>query len=726
MHTKAEERKAEIIDGITARLVGNRLGGDEAAVAERFVRAYYRDVAPEDLAERDPLDLYGAALAHLRLAYERQPGRPMIRVYNPKIEESGWQSTHTIIEIVNDDMPFLVDSISNELHRHGLRIHLIIRPALVVRRDADGRLIDLDVARETGNWTLRESFMHIEVDRQSDPAVLARLENNLRYVLDGAPITPAMRGGSSREALPNPDPSAPRTTKCHIYAEMAERPTFGRRAELHVTLSREALSKTLGLAAQEGHADIGMDREIAILVHARSNCRVLGSDRETVPPPAPGRMEELIFEVEGFAEGPAELWVEARQGARKLLTLVLQPVFVAAGKTTAAAVLRPEQEELPMVELRIIDQTVANDEPVALRFVLSSPDLGVELEAQSSPSAHNARVEFIAEIYKEIESHWHDLAMAPHLDLYDDFLLRLRAYGVQLFQQLVPAKIQDVLWRHRDRIGCVRVISREPSIPWEILHLKDPAEAGVPLEEPLFLAELGLVRWHNDLGYPPVRLRLRTGFARYVVPEYGDPGMDLPAAREEQRLLAEIFGATPVTPTRDEVLKLLNFPGRFDLLHFACHGHANREKVWRSGLYLARRSPNSQYETLGVTEVATYARLGGELGGRPAVFLNACQVGHRAQMLIGTGGMADAFLGAGAGMFVAPLWSVGDRSALTFARTLYKQLKAGNSLAEAGRAARQAAKVAREPTWLAYTIYGHPYARLEFEEAAGIREQTQQ
>lgn len=181
MPLRAEERKAEIIDGVAAQL-GTRLTRGEAALAERFVRVYYRDVAPEDLAERDPLDLYGAALAHLRLGQERQPGRPRVRVYNPRLEQNGWQSTHTVAELVNDDMPFLVDSVSNELNRHGLRIHLIIHPVLAVRRDPAGRLLDLGTADEAGNG-LRESFMHVEVDRQSDPAVLARLEADLNRVL---------------------------------------------------------------------------------------------------------------------------------------------------------------------------------------------------------------------------------------------------------------------------------------------------------------------------------------------------------------------------------------------------------------------------------------------------------------------------------------------------------------------------------------------------------------
>ncbi|MEK0085119.1 NAD-glutamate dehydrogenase [Benzoatithermus flavus] len=181
MLARAEERKAEIIDGLAAQL-STRLTGEEAALAERFVRAYFRDVAPEDLAERDPLDLYGAALAQLRFSQERQPGQVKLRVYNPRLEQHGWQSTHTIVEIINDDMPFLVDSVSMELNRHGLGIHLVIHPVLAVRRDERGRLLDLGLPSEVGNG-LRESFMHVEVDRQSDPEVLAAIERDLCRVL---------------------------------------------------------------------------------------------------------------------------------------------------------------------------------------------------------------------------------------------------------------------------------------------------------------------------------------------------------------------------------------------------------------------------------------------------------------------------------------------------------------------------------------------------------------
>jgi glutamate dehydrogenase len=181
----AEERKGEIIGGILEQISG-RLPPDDAAAAERFARLFYRDVAPADLVERDPLDLYGAALALFRFGQERKAGAPKLRAYNPRLEQHGWQSVHTIVEIVNDDMPFLVDSVGMELARQGLGVHLVIHPVAGVRRDERGRLLEVGPAGgEDGDGAglPRESFMHVEVDRQSDPAVLAGLERDLLRVL---------------------------------------------------------------------------------------------------------------------------------------------------------------------------------------------------------------------------------------------------------------------------------------------------------------------------------------------------------------------------------------------------------------------------------------------------------------------------------------------------------------------------------------------------------------
>ena len=98
------EVESVLIDGIVDR-VHERLGPDEAPQCEAFVRQYYRWVPGEDLASRSSLDLYGAALAQWHFAQQRAPGTTKTRLYNPQFEQHGWQSTHTVIEIVSDDMP---------------------------------------------------------------------------------------------------------------------------------------------------------------------------------------------------------------------------------------------------------------------------------------------------------------------------------------------------------------------------------------------------------------------------------------------------------------------------------------------------------------------------------------------------------------------------------------------------------------------------------------------
>ena len=118
MLARTEQGKAERIEQVLA-LVREKLPAESRGPVEAFVRAYFRQVDPEDLAERAPADLYGAALSHWNFARKREPGNARVRVFNPTIEEHGWQSTHTIIEIVNDDMPFLVDSVTMEVNRHG-------------------------------------------------------------------------------------------------------------------------------------------------------------------------------------------------------------------------------------------------------------------------------------------------------------------------------------------------------------------------------------------------------------------------------------------------------------------------------------------------------------------------------------------------------------------------------------------------------------------------------
>src|SRR5215210_3537314 len=175
--------KDELLDKVVAR-VREQLPEDQAPQVEEFVRQYYGWVSPEDLSERSPVDVYGAAVAHWNFARQREPGSARIRVYNPRFEEHGWQSTHTVVEMVNDDMPFLVDSTRAEINRQGYGIHLMLHPVMKVRRDPEGLLVEVLDPESVDENAISESVIHVEVDRQTEPEVLDQLRECVEKVLE--------------------------------------------------------------------------------------------------------------------------------------------------------------------------------------------------------------------------------------------------------------------------------------------------------------------------------------------------------------------------------------------------------------------------------------------------------------------------------------------------------------------------------------------------------------
>ena len=172
MTRKPSQEPADALQAVIG-LVRARLPRERRDEAERFVNQYYANVDPEDLAERTPEDLYGAALSHLAFARKREPGKPRLRAINPAIDEHSWQSPHTVVEIVTDDMPFLVDSVTMAVNRRGLTLHLLVHPILRVKRKKSGEFETLLEPAAAGGAT--ESFMHVEVDRIAADADLDAL-----------------------------------------------------------------------------------------------------------------------------------------------------------------------------------------------------------------------------------------------------------------------------------------------------------------------------------------------------------------------------------------------------------------------------------------------------------------------------------------------------------------------------------------------------------------------
>src|SRR6202453_446418 len=146
-----------------------------------FLQAYYAHVDAEDLAGREPAELAGSALSHLMFARQRRRSA-LVRVFNPTLREHGYTSPHTVIEMVNDDMPFLVDTIGLALAHRSLTMHFLAHPIFAVARDGAGVLRSIEERAAAAERRQRlESFQHVEIDRTVDPAVLHSLCSDIEH-----------------------------------------------------------------------------------------------------------------------------------------------------------------------------------------------------------------------------------------------------------------------------------------------------------------------------------------------------------------------------------------------------------------------------------------------------------------------------------------------------------------------------------------------------------------
>ncbi|MGA2779432.1 MAG: NAD-glutamate dehydrogenase [Steroidobacteraceae bacterium] len=177
-----------------------------AAEKSRFLRSFYATVDKEDLAGREPRVLSAIAASHLAFAGQRRRGRALVRVFNPTKRDNGYTSAHTIVEMVNDDMPFLVDSIGLALSRRGLTLHFLAHPIFSVSRDRAGKLLGIRPREDAGtdkHWSL-ESFQHIEIDRIIDEASMRSLcleiERNLHDVRAACADWQAMQAAAHETA----------------------------------------------------------------------------------------------------------------------------------------------------------------------------------------------------------------------------------------------------------------------------------------------------------------------------------------------------------------------------------------------------------------------------------------------------------------------------------------------------------------------------------------------
>jgi glutamate dehydrogenase len=183
--TRTEYRRgSDVRERIVDAIVASRVQSDTLKNRQQiklFLRQYFAHVPYEDLQGRVEKTMARVALDHLEFGARRMRGEPLVRIFNPTLEDHGYESAFSFIEMVNDDMPFLVDSVFAAINRQGLTVHITVHPVIRVIRNSRGKIEKIAERNETVGGL--ESFIRFAVDKETDAQQLKLLKQEILKVL---------------------------------------------------------------------------------------------------------------------------------------------------------------------------------------------------------------------------------------------------------------------------------------------------------------------------------------------------------------------------------------------------------------------------------------------------------------------------------------------------------------------------------------------------------------
>lgn len=183
MGQSAQVQKRKLIEG-AVKVLSEEADGAEAL--SKFAAALFREGAAEDLVTYSAAELAVIARDTFERMADRRSGQAFVRVFNPKpVSGDGVLGDVSAVEIVNDNMPFLVDSVMSELQGASVDLRLVLHPVLWVNRDANGHLTHVHGhERPMGDETaLRESVILFHVEQMDSVSDRDALEAGIHAVL---------------------------------------------------------------------------------------------------------------------------------------------------------------------------------------------------------------------------------------------------------------------------------------------------------------------------------------------------------------------------------------------------------------------------------------------------------------------------------------------------------------------------------------------------------------
>ncbi|TKB45865.1 NAD-glutamate dehydrogenase [Thalassotalea mangrovi] len=183
------DNKSSVLFKNVSALIHDKVPPETAPLLDKFTDLLYANISKEDLALRNDSDVYGATLSLWKALNAQVDNKPFIRVLNPQVSQHGWKSSHTVIEVIIKDMPFLVDSTRIALNRLNLFPHLILNCPMNIVRDDKGQVIDMAAGATKLKNSVTETVFFIEIDRLTEQQQIDELTEELHSVYQDVSLT---------------------------------------------------------------------------------------------------------------------------------------------------------------------------------------------------------------------------------------------------------------------------------------------------------------------------------------------------------------------------------------------------------------------------------------------------------------------------------------------------------------------------------------------------------
>ncbi len=595
-----------------------------------------------------------------------------------------------------------------------LRAELAMRMTDLLR-DADPelyrQLIAMRKAIRAGAARNRFSTRGMPSDAELD-AVWQEIRASERDPLGGSQMsTGDIVGGSQMSTGYNIEPHYIRYTdiSCPRSATLAERITL-----------------TVALTMQQRAESVA--KQAVTVVEGKVNVRLSAPDFDMLSPAEQTIMIEpdedsqpAVFHLKARALGRHEITVQFWQRGNLIATAAVPIEIVEQPLAFAPAIVPSVPVNVMLGDAPAPDLTLVVNRAPSGHTEFMVVEGGVVIFATKTKLELEPRA-FVDQVYNEIGllQRGHDSTNERRALNTDQIERRIRNLGYRLWDRLIPADLKAFYsqkrasWAEQAQRRSLLVQSNEADIPWELI--RPYGEGNETWEEGFWCETFSFARWllkrpETLAGYaPPTRLRL-SALAAIVPVCYPE----LKAAPDEHVLLYKLIqqhrltDRSPSRATEAAVIALLE-EGSFDWMHVVTHG------AFFAGSALHSSALALEDKQWLASSAITGPRIRGTLKTkRPAFILNACHVGRAAPLISGAADWATQLIGSGAGMLIAPLWSVNDTLATAFSKAFYTALlnpERPATLAEAVWHARTAIRQPDDPTWLAYSLFAHPNATV--------------